>query len=311
MPGFLTHYIFGTKAIRKIQYSYIKKSISTNKEVYNLGLQGPDIFFYFIPYKMINKTNLGSVLHRNKIKDFFETAIKIIINCKDEEKKEIMTAYIVGFFGHYILDKNCHPYIFFKSGYMYINKNYNEKHVKLESDIDYIYAREFYGKKNIDLNYGNLVDLDNYQRKVISSLLDDVCNKLFNEIWLNKRIAEIVIYNFKILIDFFNDKNGKKYKYFNLIEKRVTGSEKMSSVFNGNCYKIKYTDPMNNSKRSWYNPWNVQEKKSLTFYELCNSAEEEFGEFTNILGVCIEQNNISKFKKYMKNCSYITGLEVE
>ena len=102
MPGFMTHFTVGTNFQKKIPDGFVYNAIKNNQKVYNLGLQGPDIFFYFIPYKLINKKNLGSLLHRNKIKEFFVTSVNYIIKCSNKEEKEIMIAYISGFYAHFV-----------------------------------------------------------------------------------------------------------------------------------------------------------------------------------------------------------------
>ena len=310
MPGFLTHYTFGTKVVEKLPDSYIKECINKYKKVYNLGLQGPDIFFYFIPYKLNKNLNLGSIMHRNKTKDFFLIAINKAIKCKDIAKKEVMIAYICGFYGHFTLDKNCHPYIYYKSNYMYTKKNYNEKHIKLESDIDYIYARKLFKAKYIDMNYQSTVKLNKREREVVASLINEVCNKLYDKIWINQFIAECIILNFGFIANFFNDKNGRKYKYLNMLERIITKNESISSLVNGNYYKIKYFDPMNINNKVWFNPWNGEHKMECSFYELSKSAMKELKEFTEVIEKCINDRKIKRVNEYIKNCSYITGLEI-
>lgn len=49
MPGFTTHYLFGVKAYNDLPNNYLKHVISKYRWLYQIGLQGPDIFFYNIP----------------------------------------------------------------------------------------------------------------------------------------------------------------------------------------------------------------------------------------------------------------------
>ncbi|MBQ3544151.1 MAG: zinc dependent phospholipase C family protein [Lachnospiraceae bacterium] len=311
MPGFLTHYTFGNRVLEGLNDGYMKDCINKNIKVYNLGLQGPDIFLYFIPYKINKKLNLGSIMHRNKTKEFFLNSVDKIIKCKDEKEKEIMIAYICGFYGHFSLDKNCHPYIYYKSEYLYTNKNYNEKHIKLESDIDYIYARNIFRRRDISINYRSLVEINKKQRKIVARLISKVCNKLYSKIWLNQTIAECSILSFAYVTNFFNDSTGKRYKYIRKIEKTITGHENISSLFNGNCYKIKYSDSMNLFHKEWINPWKKDEKKNLSFYDLAELAAKELVEFIKITELCINERKDSLLKECLKNCSYITGLEIK
>ena len=48
MPGFTTHYLFGVKAYNDLPNNYLKHVISKYRWLYQIGLQGPDIFFIYI-----------------------------------------------------------------------------------------------------------------------------------------------------------------------------------------------------------------------------------------------------------------------
>ena len=54
MPGFTTHYLFGVNAYKDLKNTPLKKNICGNHAAYSLGLQGPDLFFYYLtPYTKI------------------------------------------------------------------------------------------------------------------------------------------------------------------------------------------------------------------------------------------------------------------
>ena len=49
MPGFTTHYIFGMKAYNDMPNSALKHIVAKYRWLYQLGLQGPDMFFTTFP----------------------------------------------------------------------------------------------------------------------------------------------------------------------------------------------------------------------------------------------------------------------
>ena len=53
MPGFTTHYIMGMKAYNDMNCRPLKHIIAKYRWLYQLGLQGPDMFFYNIPMSTI------------------------------------------------------------------------------------------------------------------------------------------------------------------------------------------------------------------------------------------------------------------
>ena len=48
MPGFVTHYLFGLDAYRQIHSESIRQNLHKNHSAFALGLQGPDIFFFYL-----------------------------------------------------------------------------------------------------------------------------------------------------------------------------------------------------------------------------------------------------------------------
>lgn len=47
MPGFTTHIIMGKELVDALDESFfLKKLLSSEGGAYNLGLQGPDVYFY-------------------------------------------------------------------------------------------------------------------------------------------------------------------------------------------------------------------------------------------------------------------------
>ncbi len=75
MPGFTTHYLFGVNNIRKLRSEaacrYLLQSIDEYKTVFQLGLQGPDIFFYHLP-SQLRKIRPGSIVHTRSTGRFYK-----------------------------------------------------------------------------------------------------------------------------------------------------------------------------------------------------------------------------------------------
>lgn len=107
MPTTYTHYRFGQN-VKEHLGGEIKKIICENKTLYNIGLHGPDILFYYKPigYNTINQT--GVALHNTMAEEFFKNGKKIINKHQDNR---VALAYLFGFVCHFMLDSECHPYI--------------------------------------------------------------------------------------------------------------------------------------------------------------------------------------------------------
>ena len=106
MPTTYTHYKFGV-AVYHILPDEIKVIIDRHRQLYDIGLHGPDILFYYKPYKNNLVNQLGSKIHKELATDFFKQGKSIYQNTQEEA----MLVYLIGFINHFILDSECHHYI--------------------------------------------------------------------------------------------------------------------------------------------------------------------------------------------------------
>lgn len=106
MPASYTHYSFGEAVYNNLSRE-LQKVIDGNRTIYNIGLNGPDILFYYKPLSKNPINILGHKMHKERAYEFFNNAKKHIV----EHKREEAIPYILGFICHFILDSNCHPYI--------------------------------------------------------------------------------------------------------------------------------------------------------------------------------------------------------
>ena len=106
MPSTYTHYRFGQEVIQKVPDD-IQKIILENKELYDIGLHGPDILFYYRPLKANPINSIGYQMHEHQGKEFFDYALKII----GEKPMNAALTYLLGFICHFTLDASCHGYI--------------------------------------------------------------------------------------------------------------------------------------------------------------------------------------------------------
>ncbi len=107
MPSTYAHYRFGQEVYRALPEN-IQKDIKPHLDLYQIGLHGPDILFYYKPLSVNRVNQLGFSLHDKPALRFFEHAQDII---SEQQKSESCLAYIYGFICHFALDSECHGYI--------------------------------------------------------------------------------------------------------------------------------------------------------------------------------------------------------
>lgn len=106
MPAVYAHHHFGHLVWEEMQGD-LKEIIEKYYTQYQIGLQGPDIFFFCRPWN--GKVNhYGNHLHHISALPFFQHALKVV---KEKGRDSAEYAYLLGFICHYILDSECHGYV--------------------------------------------------------------------------------------------------------------------------------------------------------------------------------------------------------
>ena len=117
MPTVYAHWSFGTDCIQKMPAN-LQKMVNNHRDIFDLGVHGPDIFFYDLTHKDV--CEYGSDLHHLPAKKFFENCKQVYKQSK--EKDEVLT-YILGFLTHFVLDSTCHSYVDRKKEFTGITHN--------------------------------------------------------------------------------------------------------------------------------------------------------------------------------------------
>lgn len=107
MPSTYAHYRMGQE-VRSSLGEKEKSIVELYPELYQIGLHGPDILFYYKPL-FPNKINgIGYGTHARPGKEFFERAAEQI---RAHEDHAAYLSYLYGFICHFALDETCHGYI--------------------------------------------------------------------------------------------------------------------------------------------------------------------------------------------------------
>ena len=107
MPTTYAHYKFGKEVLSALPRP-LQNSIEAHRELFDIGLHGPDILFYYNALKKDPVNEQGHTLHEQFADEFFHHAVEVIEKAKDPA---VARAYIYGFICHFALDSECHPYV--------------------------------------------------------------------------------------------------------------------------------------------------------------------------------------------------------
>ena len=112
MPSTYAHYRLGFRTLSHLDPK-IQEKIRRNRQMFDLGLHGPDILFYHNPF--VKKEPIGQLarqVHRSSGRAFFTPAARQLKLQPDEGAE----SYLFGVLAHFTLDSLCHPYVNAVSG---------------------------------------------------------------------------------------------------------------------------------------------------------------------------------------------------
>lgn len=107
MPAAYAHYRFGREVTECLPFVY-RKTIGDYQELYDIGVHGPDILFYYRPIASNEVNRTGYEIHDQSAAQFFERAAALY---RQSGNPEPLKAYLYGVVCHFTLDSTCHPYI--------------------------------------------------------------------------------------------------------------------------------------------------------------------------------------------------------
>ena len=107
MPSTYAHRRFGTNVLEHLP-DELRAQLEQNRELYDIGLHGPDLLFYYHAAKSNPVGALGNAMHEEPGRVFFDRARRVV-HC--EADRDAALAYALGFVCHFALDSTCHPYV--------------------------------------------------------------------------------------------------------------------------------------------------------------------------------------------------------
>lgn len=106
MPSTYAHYRFAASVLPSLPGD-IRRTIQRFRRLYDIGLHGPDVFFYYNPFVSNRILALGSKFHQQTGHAFFQRVVRTV----RLEGNDASLAYLYGVLTHYCLDSACHPFI--------------------------------------------------------------------------------------------------------------------------------------------------------------------------------------------------------
>ncbi|MFA5283772.1 MAG: zinc dependent phospholipase C family protein [Bacilli bacterium] len=280
MPASLTHYTFVRNNTARDTFSKARY----------LGGQGPDVFFFYgnAHKKRSDKKILqgfGSKLHHMDIGPAYSFLVDY---AQKSDDKEILFAYLEGLFAHYVLDRNVHPYVFYRTGFSTDEsraKDYLLSHVAFETILDVAYARK-------------METFQNPKRSIAcpKRWVDEISKMFYalsiqmNYQGLTELTYSLAYRDMRTVLGILYSPLGIKKAFLNAFKKK-TVANCMSMPLS--IKKYDYIDIMNNKKTTWGNVLD-NSRRNESFDELVFKASNELDYIKKLLNKAQSGENISK-----------------
>lgn len=315
MPDVLTHILCGHDVINNLGKD-ISKAILEHEKLFNLGCQGPDMFFYndFIPtVKGKRGPKFGKMMHREKTGDFLVESIKYIKeNATNRTDFSLLFTYVSGLICHFGLDRKAHPYIYYFSGKHEKDRpetrRYGGYHKRLELIIDTILLKE---RKSLESYKHHAYKEIDVGPSLPKGIIDYYVHAL-SKTYAPKEIINFVNDSYKdmkIVLKLAYDPSGVKKGIMKLIDRIVKDDIEYSTLI----YPIKVDskhDYMNTKRSPWNHPCDKSEEYFHSFYDIYDMAVKDSLSMIKAAMDYLENKiHIDDLTKIFPNISYLTGKE--
>lgn len=127
MPSIYAHDQFGKQVLSQLDPE-LQTLIAPYKKAFQIGLQGPDIFSFYRPWKENEISEYTAILHEKPARYMFERGMRFYRDSAEY-------AYMIGVACHYALDASCHPYI------AQYEKESGVPHMEIEAEFEKMLMR--------------------------------------------------------------------------------------------------------------------------------------------------------------------------
>lgn len=317
MPGFTTHYLFGADAYKRISDRTVRQNLYKNHSAFGLGLQGPDVFFYYLPSYLLHRDNLGAIAHSQRTGLFFTNLLESRTMFTGHKRLlAIADAYLIGFLGHYTLDCTAHPYIYALTRYTPANPpkeiNYFGQHAYLETELDGTLLQLKKHKQPSRFHQNATIHLNALQKSVIARMLTYAYRNTYPDLIIHEWMMYGAFFWMSTGTRLIRDPYGQKKVVARFIERIFIGHAFLSPMIPSDHHHF-VADPMNLSHKTWTHPW-TKEISNSSFPDLYAQAGQLYDRricrYQKMINRGFTREDRRRFCHEYGNRSFLSGLSL-
>ncbi|MDP4120388.1 MAG: zinc dependent phospholipase C family protein [Bacillota bacterium] len=309
MPAVISHYLCGQDALSHMKGNPYFPIIKKHENLYNLGTQGPDLFFFCMSLKA---AKLGKLMHKKDINQFYERAIAFI-KTKNGTQKDKLYAYLCGFLSHYALDTIGHPFVYYFSGFSGINGELSGKfgtyHRRFEATLDTVLTEKLGGTTPYSLNVAKKMNTTKQDRLLLAEFFNFTSTPFQNSLSIKR--YKSAAKGLPLFYTVMRDKYGWKKSFIYNFERAFSYSHSLSAaVHYQNAGHFSAQNVTNNEHKSWCVPWDKQKVQNSSFFDLFHEAAYITKQYSEELyKVLYQSGDLANALKLFGNKCFNSGLE--
>ena len=310
MPGLIAHYICGRNVAAALP-KVIIEAIAPHRELYSVGCQGPDIFFYYFPGAIRRGTRgIGTKMHRTNIASFMQ-AMGQGLKELSGRAQEAAFAYFAGYLTHYALDCATHPYVYYKTGVAGNDGRkhrlkYLANHLRFETAIDTLLFKAIDNKKPKDVKLWRLIKVDKRKAYWVAGLLAGSVSKAYGVNMTAGYVMRAMGY-MAFMTRLMQSRRGLRKRALSFGEALLYKSPVASSLIHQQEIKDGL-DYLNEGKSPWQDPWENGDKRQESFGELFDGAIIEASQLITCLwGYVMGDISLENFLDRVGDRSLVSG----
>ena len=264
MPAATTHVLSALDILEKLPKE-VKNKIQ-NINMFCIGAQGPDLFFFHNYGAKSLQKDLGNYMHNHKIFEVIEYMHKYVNSLFDTD----LISYFYGYLCHYALDSVVHPIVYHRSRFGNLS---NEKEIVIHFRIESFFDKYILEKKNLKFKTDKLVKISNKNAEKIGKMYQKLFKDLLKKDVKNDEISKTCKQVSQIL--YLLKPNSKlKFMIVDKLEELNKKPKMISSLMLYNDFKNR-NYVLNNSKEEFFNINHSHIKYYNTFDELYSIGIEK------------------------------------
>ncbi len=279
MPGLITHYLCAEACLHQIEDATVQDVLRKYQSLYNVGAQGPDIFFYYVPclYRR-SMRELGNTLHKTKVGAFFSALIAFVDEIEETQHKDAALAYLSGYITHYALDAHAHPYIYYKSGFKTpegkgSRVRHSVNHRQFETNIDVLMLQLITGHKPSEKKISELVHVKFKEAEIVANLLSNALHNTYGVSLSHKQVFN-AFYSMYALNRVLQSPKGRRKRILTFMEGVAIKEHVLSSLVHDDTISDGI-DYLNLKKGTWHFPWEKDTAHTHGFTDMFQHATSD------------------------------------